>query len=64
MNKSFLKSRKFWYTIGTLAANVAVCFVPVLLPVREELIGAITLLGLTLVGAHTYTDGKALAAGK
>lgn len=58
-----LRSRKFMVTVMTAVVGVLVAYVPALEPVREELLAVLTTIGLALVAAIAYEDGKAKGAG-
>lgn len=56
MSKNPLKSRKFWYAVGTIVVNVAVVYIPGLEAVRSELITVVTSLGITMILAIAGED--------
>ena len=49
MSKNPLKSRKFWYAVGTIVADIAITQVPALESVRSELITIVSGLGVALI---------------
>jgi hypothetical protein len=57
-----LRSRKFMVTVMTAVVSVIVAYIPALEPVREELLAVLTTIGLALVAAIAYEDGKAKEA--
>lgn len=59
-----LRSRKFMAALMTLVIDVLVAYLPVLEPVRTELLAVFTLLGSTLVAAIAYEDGQKARAGE
>ena len=56
---NLLRSRKFLVALGTIVVDVIVACVPVLEPVRGELLTVLTTLGSVLVAAIAFEDGKA-----
>ena len=59
---SLLRSRKFMVTLMTVAVDLLIAYVPALEPVRAELLAVFTAVGLALVAAIAYEDGKAKEA--
>jgi hypothetical protein len=56
MSKNPLKSRKFWYAVGTIVADVVITQVPGLEAMRKELITVVTGLGVALILAVAGED--------
>ncbi len=59
---TLLRSRKFMVTVMTAVVSVLIAYVPALEPVRAELLAVFTTIGLALVAAIAYEDGKAKEA--
>lgn len=56
MSKNPLRSRKFWYAVGTIAADIAITQIPELESVRKELMTVVSGLGLALILAVAGED--------
>lgn len=56
---ALLRSRKFLVALGTIVVDVIVAYMPVLEPVRGELLAVLTTVGSVLVAAIAFEDGKA-----
>lgn len=56
MSKNPLRSRKFWYAVGTIVADVAITQIPGLEAVRAELITVVTGVGVAVILAIAGED--------
>lgn len=55
---SLLRSRKFMVALMTILVDVLIAYLPALESIQTELLAVLTAVGMALVAAIAYEDGK------